>query len=873
MLAMMVEETPAGARAIAISRTQPPPELERARLARQMDVIGWPDLRLQRDEALALAGLAGRPRHEDGAVLDALLDQSQGWVAGLVLLLEHMRHSGPLRDEAHAGSQEAVFGYFAGQVFNASSPRAQQTLMRLSVMPHISPAQAVAISGDPSATDLLDDLARHNLFTDRRPGTQLSYQFHALFRAFLQDRARRLLTAPVQRQCLQGAIQALREAGQVDDAVRLCLDGQDNDAAIPLVLQQAESLIQSGRHRTLAAWIEALPRSLRDTQPWLVYWHSVALVGQDPTSSRAGIERALAAFDESGDLVGQVRATASLMAGWWAERFSLNWLEPHAQRLAGLLERDTDFDLRTRTLGLVSLARARLMMRPSDPALAAYARRLEALPIESLSPELVVGVGTCLINYHWGVGDSEACAAIAHRTRPAAERSDVPMSDRLWFWFWLMTHHVYCADVEAGREVMHRARQLGDVSGQSPPLADFVRWDVTFELQLGRPDRARRLLETELLPLVDASSLSTQACIDLEQARCAIEEQRLGDAIVHAQRAVRLCDEGGLGWLRASLGLTLCCAQALSGRVADAQATLQALRARVGRELPILLGSIETYQALIDLEAGQPEAARASIGRAMQLRQLTTYPWGPGWNRPGIARVAAFALEEGLHVQEMQRMVARLRLAPPSPDLDRWPWPVRIRVLDGFVVRTSVEVDEPAMGKAPHRLMALLKALAALGGDAVPADDLAGLVWPDAEGDRARRSLDTSLSRLRRLLRCDDALLVHDGKVSLHPHRVSLDLRAFAYHRARMLESAQGSAAWMRAAERAAALVRRPLLDGEPDEPWLMERRTRLHRQWADIVDRLAQAYRSNGDHEALKRLRAGAAWVDPGTAAAAPAG
>lgn len=58
-----------------------------------------------------------------------------------------------------------------------------------------------------------------------------------------------------------------------------------------------------------------------------------------------------------------------------------------------------------------------------------------------------------------------------------------------------------------------------------------MRWDVTLELQLGRPDRARRMLETELVPLLADASLSTQACIDLEQARCAIEEQRQDDAV------------------------------------------------------------------------------------------------------------------------------------------------------------------------------------------------------------------------------------------------------------------------------------------------------------------------------------------------------
>ena len=72
---------------------------------------------------------------------------------------------------------------------------------------------------------------------------------------------------------------------------------------------------------------------------------------------------------------------------------------------------------------------------------------------------------------------------------------------------------------------------------------------MTLELQLGWPDRARRMLEIELMPLLADASLSTQACIDLEQARCAIEGRRLDDAVAHAPHGVKLCGEGGLGWL------------------------------------------------------------------------------------------------------------------------------------------------------------------------------------------------------------------------------------------------------------------------------------------------------------------------------------
>lgn len=858
MLATLLDETPPGMQVFALSRAGPPAELARARLARRLHLLEWADLRLHRDEARQLAVQSElRIDDDSAAVFDHVFEQSQGWVAGLILLIERVKQSGAPQREAFAGSLEAVFEYFAGQVFNATSPQTQDTLLRLSFLPQMNADTAATVSGNPQVGDLLEDWSRRNLFIDRRWSETLSYQFHALFRAFLQSRARLRLGDDPYRACAALAARVLHETGQVDDAVRLYLGTSHWSAAAALILAQAELLVRSGRHQTLREWIEALPPSHREGQHWLVYWHGVSLTGQDPSASREMIERALAGFDEDGERGGQVRATASLVAGWWAERTSLQWMEPHVRRLNALLTIDSDLDLRTRAIGLIGLARARLMIRPDDPLLADYSRRLAAMPTEQLSPELVVGIGTCLLAYYWGIGDSEAGTTIARRTHAAALSAEVPISDRLWFWFYLMTHRVYLADVEGAREMLQRARALNDESRQSPPLADFIRWDVTLELQLAQPERARQMLERDLLPVLSDASLSTQACIDLEQARVGIEEGRIEEAMGHAQRGFTLCEEGGLGWLRASLGLTLVCAQALAGRCDAADETLQRLRRHIGGNLPILSGSIEAYQALVHLQAGRLDEARIALARAFELRRITNYPWGPGWNRPGIALLAAFALREGMHVAPMQHIVRRLRIAPPSPDIEHWPWAVRIRVLDGFSLSFDGQASSAAAGKAPHRLLALLKALAASGAQSVPADELADRVWPDADGDHARRSLDTGLSRLRKLLRDESAILMHDGKVSLNGNCVDLDLRSFEYQCERVAQSAQGSAQWMQAATRVVELYRRPLLSGEAEEAWLLPLRASARKRWRDVADGLVAALSDAGQAAAARRLQA----------------
>jgi LuxR family transcriptional regulator, maltose regulon positive regulatory protein len=52
-------------------------------------------------------------------------------------------------------------------------------------------------------------------------------------------------------------------------------------------------------------------------------------------------------------------------------------------------------------------------------------------------------------------------------------------------------------------------------------------------------------------------------------------------------------------------------------------------------------------------------------------------------------------------------------------------------------------------------------------------------LWPDADGDTAATSLRVGVHRLRKLLRHDDAMLFHDGKVSLNERVCWLDVWSF----------------------------------------------------------------------------------------------
>ena len=81
--------------------------------------------------------------------------------------------------------------------------------------------------------------------------------------------------------------------------------------------------------------------------------------------------------------------------------------------------------------------------------------------------------------------------------------------------------------------------------------------------------------------------------------------------------------------------------------------------------------------------------------------------------------------------------------------------------------------------KFPKRPLELLKAIIAQGGREISISRLTVLLWPDVDGDKATRSFDTTLHRLRKILGDDRVLVLRDGKLSLDARYCWVDVWTF----------------------------------------------------------------------------------------------
>jgi two-component SAPR family response regulator len=140
--------------------------------------------------------------------------------------------------------------------------------------------------------------------------------------------------------------------------------------------------------------------------------------------------------------------------------------------------------------------------------------------------------------------------------------------------------------------------------------------------------------------------------------------------------------------------------------------------------------------------------------------------------------------------------------------------------------------------KTPHRPLELLKAVIAFGGRDISYSMLTAALWPDSDGDDAKRAFDTTLFRLRKILGDDRIVILQEGKVSLDARYCWTDVWAFErllgrLNRIRNMDAAGSDAlALEKLTEQLLSLYQDHFLAREDMTSWSVSLRERLRSKY-----------------------------------------
>ena len=839
-LSKAFEEVPPGVTVQLLSRSDAPRCLARLRANCALATIGWEQLKLTYEET---RDIVVSQEAVDHAVIEALHRRCSGWAAGLRLLLERARSQRTLDQVDDSDSQQGIFDYFATQIFAQASEQTRSILVRLAYLPRITLGAAEHVTGDAGSARLLDYLYRRHLFTDRRVGSVPAYEFHALFREFLQSQAAQLLTPEEHAQVVQRSAEALQAEHSIEDAVKLLIAARDYERAATLVRDASGRLIGQGRRETVLEWLTALPAERVATDPWLLYWRGLALSPVDPKGARQPLEQAYPLAAERQDRRVQLLVAAAMADSYLLEYVNFRPLERWLPILEELIDGEALASPDEQLSALAAVAIAVQIIRGADASVNRCVSRISELLGANASANARLRGCYQILLYAHNISP-EAGRRLLPILDPLLENPEASALNRALCSFILAWYCCVSGDYRIGSRAVRRVEEIGAKEGL--PLVTRFAAIAGFYLEAteGHVEAAESRLR-EMERVANPAALYDTGSVSGMRSWFALFNGDAKAAIRHGRVAIDIFDRIGSYMHPIMYRLPIAWGLVQEGDLQAASELAADCRQRCERYYcGFWLPCLDAIDAWVALAHGNralfEERLRDLFGRARQHQFGHMLAWLPGW----MPRLCSEALAADIEADYVKTQI-REHAWQPLHETGAWPWPLKIYTLGRFAVLRD---DEPLRlsRKAPRTLLRLLKAIVAFGEQNVPEQRLADAIWPELEADAGHRALSVAVRRLRDLLGHPDVVRQRDGKVGLDSQRCWTDVRAFV----RMIDAKADAAPRADALE----LYRGPFLHEEPDARWAIPARERLRAKFLQhLAEEAKDRERSSDFDTAIK--------------------
>jgi LuxR family transcriptional regulator, maltose regulon positive regulatory protein len=260
---------PACLRLVLASRADPPLPLARLRARGQLVELRERDLRFTPQEAAALLRTAVGPELPEAAVA-ALVDRTEGWVAGLQLAALSLQGRGDLAEfvASFLGSHRYVLDYLTEEVLARQPDQMVGFLLETSVLARLSGPLCEAVTGRADSQRLLEQAERTGLFLVPLDEVRGWWRYHQLFADLLRARLQQQQPERVP-QLHRVAAAWCEQRGLVDDAVRHALAAGEAVWAARLLERHFDELLRRSEDPTLRRWLRVLPAELVRSRPRL----------------------------------------------------------------------------------------------------------------------------------------------------------------------------------------------------------------------------------------------------------------------------------------------------------------------------------------------------------------------------------------------------------------------------------------------------------------------------------------------------------------------------------------------------------------------------------------------------------------------------
>ncbi len=825
-------------------------------------IVGHRLLAFDEDEALALARRLGG----DPASLRSLVDATDGWAAGLMLAMQLGAGQEP-DDGSHdplASVRTPLALLIAGQVLGGADNDEVARLRVLSELPQV-PLELADIAPDwAGACARLGHLADRGLFVERLvaerpeptsivpvPPPRVSHgcwRLHDLFRDSMRA------SAPALDASLASAlIDALLSARRLDLAWQIAAR-IGGDALSGLVEQHQQRAL---RDDALPSLLQLAKPHVHRAWPAVAIWQARALIGNDGRAALLACEEAHAGYEQQADAGGMALAVALAMfivfggieltdeiSVWVRRQERIDRLRPdddllpeaRALRLAGEVVHD-----------LLIGGRA----ADGDARSAMQDALFECVAAEVLSASETVLAGSVLVTAMRRAMRVSSIERVIVRVESLASFQRVAPHIRASWSIENGYNFARFGRPESCRIAFRDALTVADANALLQPRIAALIGLARLELGVGRTSEARGFLG-QLATLEQQRLGSQRGWVVHLQARLESMTGHHAAALRRLDQAsVLIRDAGFFGSSTVILDQDRIQILYASGQRMEALKLASDLIERTSgadrQRFEIVHGLLE-----VDAASSAPAEGDVTLSRWMDAAEsidLTTFLYLV----PEVAaRLSARALDAGIAKEFVTRTI-RVRQLPAPPDAPAsWPWPLRMEVLHPFRICRDGEPLTFA-GKVQQKPLELLKYLSCTRELLADYASIEHALWPDAEEASARKSLEVTVSRLRKLLADDTLIIVCDGKVALDRTRASSDAIEFL----QVASEAEAVADGLHRAPRVAELGQRLMrlfselpLENEEPTAWRESVRERFRSHYLRAARTIVSYWTGAGESE-----------------------
>ncbi|HEY6011429.1 MAG TPA: BTAD domain-containing putative transcriptional regulator [Nitrospirota bacterium] len=841
---------------IIISRTEPLRPFARLRANKKISYLGFDELGFTLNETKALIRTAKRKTVRDSDIKN-LHKKVEGWAAGLTLFIERWRTAAFDIASLDLLKENELFDYFANEIFEKADKDIRDFLLRTAFLPKMDPTMAEQVTGDPDAGRKLAYLSRNHYFTERRSLTPPVYQYHALFRDFLVTKAKSSFSSDDLAKFQMTAAETLERSNMIEDAALLLIESRKYGELVRLIGNNAPAMLSQGRHNTLEAWITSIPRTHLSSSPWLLYWLAASKLPFDLVESRSCMEKAYELFKAQDDPAGLYLSWAGVVMTYVYAWSDFKPLDRWIPEMEDLLVRHPKFpSFAVEVQAVTGMFSALMFRRPDHPDFPKWQERVRTLMQAVPDKQYKITIGSMLaITYAVWTGDFVKAEEIIHEVQPAVQSGGIPPLTLItWHmtlarYYWFMNRHEDCLkSVRTGLEI-------AETNGVHVfDLRLHMEAALGALISCNYAEASERLAKIAAL---DKSCYTDGALYNYLLYIQSVHLKEFAQAQSHATKSLEFAGKAGAVYpetmYHAAIALTLI----EQKRHEEAARHLAAAKEKAfAMNCPYMEYICLVCEARSAFDQGRDKEGFALLREGLALGRgkrkflsMCTFP--PHF----LVWMCEKALEAGIEVEYVRELIRKRDLVPSGRlgAVEEWPWPVKIYALGKFQI---IKEDRPVVfsGKVQQKPLALLKVLLALGGKDVPEEQLTDILWPDADGDLAHKSFETTLHRLRLLMGNDKAIRLKEGLLSLDPGYCWLDVRAFE----RAVEEAK-AAHHPALVEKIIRLYQGHFLTHDSDKLGAASKRDRLRNKFRHLITNQCEHLEAAGEwNKAIQFLHRG---------------